>query len=804
MLTNYLKSIWRNFSRNRAFTLINISGLVMGLSSCILIAQFVTYELGYDKFWLNGDRVYRVQLDRYNNGERTTRWAAGAMGIGPDIKANFPEVEAYVRMAKSDALLSNGDTFFKEEGIYYASQDFFRVFGYPLLEGSDTSALKGPNKMVISQSLARKYFGDVNPVGKTLRNNGRTEYLITGMFEDFPANTHMRVDALLSFATYAKLVGRTDESQLTYWQWDGFFTYLLLNEKASPTELSSKFPAFIEKQAGEEMKRDNAGMVFNLQRLSDIHLDSDFMEEFKANGDRATVYFLGVIAFLILLIAWINYVNLTTAKSIERAREVGVRKVMGGLRSQLVRQFLLESVLMNIIAIGLSIVIVAMIMPWFNQFSGQATDFGLLDQGLFWVVALLAVVAGAVLSGMYPALILSSYRPVDVLKGRFKNTGQGVLFRKGMVVVQFVASIALVVGTFTVYQQLDFMRSQKLGVNIDQTVVLRSPNIRDSTYRGKYEVFKDRVTQYSEVSFVSASTSVPGEKANWNAGGIRTLRQQEEEANQYRVIEMDHDFIPSYGLEVVVGRAFSGDVTNENTNVLLNESGARLMGYQRPEQAINDQIYFWGDTFRIVGVLRDFRLESAKKAYDPMVFRYSPSPNNYYSIRFNTANVKESMVHFEQVWKELFPGNPFNYFFLDDHYDKQYRADQQFGEIFGMFALLAIFIACLGLFGLSSLTAIQRTKEIGVRKVMGASLTSILALVGKDYVLLIAVAIVFAVPAAWWVMSAWLQEFANRIPLSWVLFALPSALVVIIAMVTVSFHTLRAARTDPAKSLRYE
>jgi putative ABC transport system permease protein len=769
----------------------------------MLIAQYVIYELSYDKFWGNSDQVFRMQLDRYDKGELSTRWAGGSLGIGPDIKAHFPEVRYFVRLCKSNAQLSFGDTYFKEEGVYYASKDFFRVFGYPLVKGVDSTALMGLNSMVISRSMAKKYFGEEDPMGKTLRNNGRTDYLITGVFEDLPENTHVKVSALLSFATYAKLNNRRDESEMSSWQWDGFLTYILLRDNASPEALEAKLPAFVEKQVGEELKQYNAGMVFHLQPLSDIHLDSNFIEEFETNGDRSTVYFLGLVAVLILIIAWINYINLSTAKSIERAREVGVRKVMGGFRQQLIQQFLFESMLLNLLAVALAIGMVVTLTPWFSGLTGKDFGYVLFQQKIFWVWSIGLIAGGALLSGMYPALVLSSYRPVEVLKGRFKNTGQGVWFRKGMVVLQFVASITLVVGTYTVYQQLDFMRSQKLGVNIDQVVVVRAPNVVDSTYMGRYEGFKQRLLQHNEVTAVCASTEVPG-GPGYNAGGIRTLRQRDDESNQYRVIHMDHDFIPSYGLEMAAGRPFSADVPNEQSSVLLNESGMRLLGFAKAEDAINDQIYFWGDTFRIVGVVKNYRQESLKKAFDPLVFRYDKAPRTYYSIRFNTSNSQESMARFEQDWKELFPGNPFNYFFLDDQYNNQYKADRQFGEVFTIFAFLAICIACLGLFGLSSLTAIQRTKEIGVRKVMGASISSIIALVGKDYIILVGVAIIFAIPAAWWVMSGWLQGFANRIPLSWLLFALPSALVVVIAMITVSFHTLRAARTDPAKSLRYE
>ncbi|MDL5051544.1 ABC transporter permease [Oscillatoria amoena NRMC-F 0135] len=741
MVQNYFISIVRYISRNKAFTIINVSGLTIGIAACMLIAQFALHEFSYDKFLKNHDRIYRVQLDRYNKGERTTRWAAGCLGIGPDLKANFPEVERFVRLTKSNALLAHGDLFFKEENVYYSSADFFRIFSIPLIEGVDSLVLKQPNTMVISRSLAKKYFGEVNPVGKTMRNNGRVEYLITGLFEDIPAKSHLKIDALLSFSTYAVLVGRASEEELTEWQWDGFLTYIQLNKNTNPQELAVKLPAFVEERQGEELKRYEAGMVFHLQPISDIHLDSNFIGEFKPNGDRDTANFLSIVAVLIIIIAWINYVNLATAKSIERAREVGVRKVMGSLRAQLIHQFLFESLILNLIAVTVAIAMVVLLTPWFSGLTGRPLDNLLFNEPVFWGLMLLLILGGALISGLYPSFVLSGFRPVEVLKGRFRNSGQGVLLRKGMVVVQFVTSITLIVGTFTVYQQITFMRSHRLGVDIAQTLILRTPNITDSTYQSKYEVFRERLLQYPEINSVTASTAVPGRSPDWNAGGIRRLSQREEDANQYRVIAMDKNFIPAYGLEVIAGRSFSGDSKGEEGSVILNETGARLMGFTNPEEAINDRINFWGDTCRIIGIVKDYRQESIKKAPEPLIFRYSPAPGGYYSIKIHGSDIRNSMANLELQWKEFFPGNPFNFFFLDDYYNQQYQADQQFGTVFGLFSALAIFIACLGLLGLSSLTVLQRTKEIGVRKVLGASVNSILGLVSREYMVLMVWAI---------------------------------------------------------------
>ena len=802
MIRNYLTSALRYISRNKAFTTINVLGLAIGMMACMLIMQFVLHEFSYDNFHTKKDRIVRLQLDRYNKGEISTRWASGALGIGPDLKSNFPEIETFVRMRSSNAVFSYQDLYFKEEGVYYASEDFFSVFSFKLIDGIDSLVLKEPFKAVLSRSLAKKYFGDENPIGKTIKNNGKDQYEVAGVFEDLPVNTHMKVNALLSFESFVSLVNQPQ--QMTSWQWDGFMTYLLLGKNVDKKAFEAKIPAFVQKREGELLKRVNGDMVFNLQPITDIHLDSDFIGEFKPNGNRKSAYFLSVVAVLILIIAWINYINLSTAKSIERAREVGVRKVMGSFRTQLVQQFLFESLLLNSIAVVMAIVLVVLLTPSFSELTGRQLDYLLFKKNMFWAWIVVLIAGGALLSGLYPAFVLSSYKPVEVLKGRFKNSGQGVYFRKGMVITQFVASITLIIGTFTVYRQIRFMQSQDLGVDLEQTLILNSPNVVDSTYEQKFAVFKEQIKQYPEVINVSASTSVPGRQPGWNAGGIRRISQRDDESNQYRVIMMDHDFIPLYGLKVVAGRGFSGETSNEESRVLINEAAARRLGFSKIEDAINDQIYFWGDTFSIAGVLKNYHQESLKKEHEPLVFRYASAPGGYYSIKFKTSKVKESMSRFEEQWKQLFPGNPFLSFFLDDHYNQQYQADQQFGKVFGIFSALAIFIACLGLFGLSSLTALQRTKEIGVRKVLGASVPGILRLVTKDYIVLLTIAIGISVPLSWWIMNGWLSDFASRIELAWWIFALPGILVVFIALMTVSIHTLKAARTNPTRSLRYE
>ncbi|MEO1055032.1 MAG: ABC transporter permease, partial [Bacteroidota bacterium] len=553
MLKNYFKIAVRSVLKNQVFSLINVMGLAVGMAACVLIMQYVQTEFSYDQFHAKKSDIYRLQQNRYDKGELSTQWAAGCAGVGPALKESLPEVIEQVKMHGSNAVLANGDISFREERTYYASEAFFEIFSYNLIEGVDSLVLKEPYKVVLSESTAKKYFKEENPMGKTLNLNGRWDFEVTGIFEDVPENTHMKFDVLFSFETYVDLVS---ENARTAWQWDGFYTYIMLEPGTDPKELESKIPAIVEQYAGEELKQFDAGQEFLLQSLSDIHLYSDYMMEFEANGDGDATYFLAIIAVFIMIIAWINYINLATAKSLDRAREVGVRKVMGSFKSQLVKQFLMESFLLNAIAVVLALGIVLVALPYFNTLSGKTLTFALISTPEFWLTLTVLFILGGFLSGLYPAFVLSGFKPVSVLKGKFRASDKGNMLRKGLVIFQFFASVFLMVGTFTVYKQITYMRSQDLGVDIAKTLVLRSPNVTDSTYQSKYDAFKQHIGQYANVEFVSASTAVPGRQPDWNAGGIRRVHQDESYSKQYRIVGGDYDFVEAYQLEMAVGRTF--------------------------------------------------------------------------------------------------------------------------------------------------------------------------------------------------------------------------------------------------------
>ncbi|NOT76196.1 MAG: FtsX-like permease family protein [Cyclobacteriaceae bacterium] len=803
MIRNYFKTALRNILKNKIFSLINVLGLAVGLAGSMLIARYVMHELSYDQDQVRKERIFRVHLDRYNKGQLETQWAAGAAAIGPDLKANFQEVQYYVRMHEDKETFSHNDVTFKEENVYFASEDFFRVFSYPLIQGIDSVVLRAPHSIVISKTFAKKYFGDQDPIGKNLKKNGREDWTVTGVFEDLPVNTHMKVDALLSFSTFIGYMRSPDD--LNTYQWDGFMTYVQLRPNANVSTLQSKLPAFVESKVGEDLKKYNAGMVFKLEPITRIHLyASNLMMDFGPNGNGKSVYFLGIIAVFILVIAWINYINLSTARSMERAREVGVRKVMGSFKSQLIWQFMLESFIINLTAFLVAVLGVLILLPSFSNLSGTNINASFFTDSVFIGGTIAVFILGVIFSGIYPAFVLSGFKPVTVLKGKMQTSAQGSYLRKGLVIFQFAASITLIVGTFTVYRQLDFMRTADQGVNIDQTIVVRGPGIHDSTYVNRFKAFQSDMISYPEVVGVTASTSIPGRQPDWNAGGIRKVGEPDDMGNQYRVLGVDESFVPTFELKIVAGRNFSQEMKTDRSAVLFNESAIRQIGYKTPEEAIDQEIYFWGDTFRIVGVLKDYRQESMKRNFEPLIFRNIDDARSFYSIRVKSNEMKSFVTLAEEKFKASFPGNPFLFFFMDDYYNQQYQSDIQFGKVFGIFATLAIFIACMGLFGLSSYTVVQRTKEIGVRKVLGATVPQIIQLLFKDFAVLVAVAILISVPIAWIVMSNWLNEFATRITLSWWLFVIPGLIVMGIAWLTISLHTFKAASANPVESLRYE
>lgn len=802
MLKNYLTATIRNLRRHKFYAAINIFGLVIGMTAGFMILQHVYYELSYDDFFENKENIYRVQTNRYNNGELTTQWAAGCAGVGNHMNQDFPEVLDYVLMHSSQAQISEGEKYFELESPYYASANFFEVFSIPLIQGVDSLVLKEPWTVVLSESLAKKIFGDENPVGKRIKQNDATDFTVTGVYKDIPERSHMNFDLLYSFESYVRF---TSENARNAWQWDGFLNYVVLHPDTDVNALAEKFPDWIMDREGEELANYNAGMEFILQPLQKIHLISNYIAEIKPTGNEKTTYFLLIIGLFVLFIAWINYINLTTARALSRAKEVGIRKVMGSYRAQLITQFMFESFVLNLLAFILSAAVVLLIFPAFSNFVGRNTFYTWPEAPFFWIGLVIVFVSGFLLSGFYPAFVLSNFKPITVLKGKFSGSNSGNNLRKGLVTFQFLASVVLITGTFVVYKQMDFMQSQNLGVNINQKMIIKTPGFSSDSVRVlKDSYFKNLLDNNSIVNGYTTSSAVPGRKADWNAGGIRLINQTEAEGNQYRVIGCDDQFLDFYELELVEGRGFDRTFGAEEENVIFNEAAINVLGFKEAREAINKKINFWGDTFNIVGVVKNYRQESPKLAYDPLVFRYFSSSTGFYSVDINTNNMRESVDQIEATWESAFGSKIFDFFFLDDYYNEQYKSEVKFGSIFGLFAGLAILVACLGLFGLASFITSLRSKEVGVRKVLGASLQQLLRLLTWDFVKLVIISILIAAPLSWWLMNNWLQDFESRIQLGVGLFLLPALVIVLIAIGTVAFHTFKTARLNPAETLHDE
>ena len=807
MLRNYFKTAWRNIKRHKAYSAINILGLAIGIAACLLILQYVSYELNYEDFQVNKDRIYRVQQDRYNDGKLSTQWAAGAFAVGNSFKAAIPEIEDYVKVIGNGRVTTDvKNQPLKIERVFFTNNSFFNIFTYPLIAGDKNNALKAPFTTALSETTAKKIFGTTNVVGKTLQLNRRDNYTINAVYKDPPANTQLKPDMLLSYATFQKwTTDSAGNGPETAWQWDGCLTYLLLHKDANPAVVEKKFIPVVEKYTAEDAKKYNSTAVYHLQPMKDIHLYSHYMMEPGENGDGKTVYLLLGIAFFIVVIAWVNYINLATARAITRAREVGVRKAVGSQRSQLIMQFLSESAVLNGFALLLALGIVLVAIPGFNEISGQQLSFSLFGQRDFWFGLTGLFLIGVFFSGLYPAFILSGFNPIEVLKGKTGTTKQGGLLRKSLVVFQFAASLFLLIGTVTVYQQIQYMRRQSLGMNIDQTLIVSAPIVGiDSTFLQKMTAFKQELQRQPAINDITVSTSIPGEPVGWNAGGIKLVGQDESRSKQYRVIGVDYDYMKTYGLKLIAGRAFDKSFGSDKHSVIFNKKAIEQLGFNKPGDAIGKKIDFWGDQYTIEGVAENFHQQSLREAYEPLILRLIPDVNGSISIKTTAATAAQTIKGVKTEWDKFFPGNTLEYFFLDDHFDEQYKADKRFGQVFGLFTSLAILVACLGLFGLASFTTLQRTKEIGIRKVLGASVGSILNLLYREFAWLLLIAFIIAAPVAWFTTANWLQDYAFRIGLHWAFFVLPFIVIVLIAWITVSFQSIKAAVANPVKSLRTE
>ena len=819
MIKNYLKIAWRNLVNNKADSLINIVGLSVGMAACLLILEFVSFELSYDRFNKNAPDIYRVTNDRFQNGKLVQHGTITYSAVGPAMKADFPEILNNTRVEPMGSLiLIDGDKKMEVKETMAVDNEFLSIFSYPLLAGDAKTALKDPNTIILSETLARKIYSIPNNdysslLGKTLKiTRDSLPYKITGICKDVPANSHLQFDLLGSYITLYTQKYPWKEAEYDFTDSD-FWHYLQLKPGTNYKLLEAKFAAFSQRHF-QGNKVSGSDEKFLLQPLLKTHLYSDYEYEIGKTGSSMAVWGMLIIASLIIIIAWVNYINLTTARSMNRAKEVGIRKVAGATRSQLIRQFLTESFLMNLIALVVAGIIVYLVQNGFNQLVERELSLSYLFSDAVTGLHIKALVVsglilGILVSGFYPAFVLSSFKPILVLKGKYSQTGKGIFLRRLLVTTQFAATVALIIGSFVVYRQIRFVNTQSLGMNLSGVLIVKPPVLSsfDSSFISHETTFKSELGQIPGVMMASSSGRVAGDELG-RAFNVHRTDKNTDTKITIRNMGIDFNFLNLYDIPLVKGRNFVQTDYNPDfnklSNIIISEAAVKTLGFSSNDEALGKNLVVWNKTWNVIGVIRDFHQKSLHYAIEPVVMMPFCGTDHPISVKLNAKDLASTVQAIKAKYNAFFPGNLFDYYFLDNRFQALYKNDLLFGKVFALFAGFAICIACLGLLGLSLFTTAQRTKEIGVRKVLGASSSSIVFLLSKDFVRLIIISFLIASPLAWYVMNSWLDGFAYRIPISWWIFPGAGLLAVCIALGTVSFQTMRAAAMNPAKSLRSE
>lgn len=813
MLKNYLLIALRNFRRRKGHSFINIAGLTIGLACCLLIFQHVSFEYSYDRFHENERELHRVIQAIGPIGDEPQEATFTPLALGEALAETMPEVVRYTRVHPmySPAMVVNPaapDRVFEEDEAFYVDPAFLEMFTFPLAEGDTREAL-APWTALISEPMARKYFGDRNPIGEILEIQGQVNgtYRVTGVLQDVPKNSHLRFEMLLPIDDLLREGQYATEAD--GWSSNNFITYVQLHPDADLADVDRKMAAMLEERRGADLTEGGFHGYLRAQPIHDVYLNVDVMAFSTAAGSYRTVYFFSIIGLITLLIALVNYVNLATARALDRAREVGVRKAVGAQRRQLVAQFLSESGLTIGLAALLAVVLAVALTPFVNDIADTHLGLGLWLQPGFWAALLATLLLSTALAGLYPSFVLSSFQPAVVLKGKGGSFRGHQWLRRGLVVFQFGAAVVLIGGTAVVYQQLAYMRGMDLGLDLEQVVTVPGPRLvaEGATLTSARLTFVEEIRRQPGVRQVATSWALPGQGFNWH--GASVWRAEHEQASSIRgvIAYVDTSFASLYGLETVAGTLFDERHALWGTTapwpVLANESAVRALGFATPEEALGHPILLVGNEVRIVGVLRDFNWSSAHEERENIFFGLTTS-GGHISLRVAATDLPATLAAVEQTYSALFPGNVFSYRFIDEAFGAQYEEDRRFATLFSLFAGLAIAIACLGLFGLATFTAQQRTKEIGVRKVLGASVPYIVGLLSKDFLKLVAIAVVLGLPIVYVLMSRWLEDFAYRIEIGPTVLVLVGALTVLIALLTVSYQSIRAATADPVKALRSE
>jgi len=829
MLRNYFLLATRHLLKSKLFSFINILGLAIGMAACFLIVQYVAYERSFDRFHDDPGSVYRVTNTIKQASGNVISMATNHPGAGPGLKQSFPEVADYSRIVHQSIFLGDVSawsvvgpdgkmTVFNEENVYDADPSFLTMFNFPMVDGDRATALEDKSSIVISETVARKFFGTPGAaVGKVLRMNGQRSFTIAGVVQ-VPQNSHVHFDILTSFFLREGWGGGWDTEWS--WKWPEFYTYVRLQKNADPNALQAKFPDFITRTYGERLKQLGNSDVWAIQPIVDVHLNAgNLQKEREVHGSGQMIAFLSLVAALILVVAWINYVNLSTCKSVERAREVGVRKVAGATRYQLVFQFLTEAFIVNGMAVVLAVLMIIGTLPFFVQLTGKNIGTSLLEleilrDPVFWYVTTAILILGSLTAGLYPAFVLSSFRIVSVLKGKFLGSGSGIVLRKALVGVQFAISVMLIAGTLVVYRQVTFMRHQDLGYD-DQLFMVKAPVVADSLYTTRWLAFRSEAERIARIKSLTPTTEIPGKfisQVNYIARQDASPEGNIEAAHVYT----DHTFSKTFGVDIVAGENFNemDYIRYERdrtvaTRIMLNEAAVHRLGFKNADEAIGRLIKFglgprdWPG--EIIGVFKDYHQRSLREGYSPIIyFPMKDYAGQYVAFNMSMESASETIGNIEGLFHKHFPGNEFNYFFLDDYFDQQYSSDQKFGKIFGIFSGLALLVAALGQLGLSTFMISQRTREVAIRKVLGASVTGMIRLFSRDFVVLVIVSSVVTLPELYIFANQWLDTFAFRVEIGWLLFIVPGLILLLISLATVGLQTLRTGLQNPVKVLRSE
>lgn len=805
MIISNFRFAFRQLTKNKVFSLVNILGLSLSMVACLLIYKYVSFEKSFDVYHTNADSIYRIY--RIADGEDPDDGVASIfLGITPLLKRDAPEFEYVARVIDSDKIFQSfAFTYFNDQGRvntfnipngYFADHDALGIFTLNWLEGKNSHSLKNPNEIVISSSYAERFFGNEEAVGKVLRfKNMGADYKVTGVFEDVPENSHFKFDVLCSFSSLPR-----EWNLDTTFGWGNFYTYAKLVDGTDLARLEPKMNELIG-QHGEAWYKSE-GVYFKFQLIQDIHLNSHHSYELEANGNNETVNFLSIIGIFIMIIAWVNYINLSSSKLVDRAKEVGIRKVMGSYKRQLISQFLIESLLINLLALVVSLTILQLTRGFFQDLTGIPISFFQPNTLITTLVFSVIFTLGSLVFGFYPALLFSNQKVSIVLRGKSRVSKSGHLLRQVLTVFQYTIAVVLILGTIAVKQQLSFMQNQSLGMDIDKTLVVKKPFMEVESRASSKALFMNSVRQMSEVKEISASSEIPGyeiSRMRWIALGPG----EDDKALYAKDIAIDESFVDLYGIEVLYGRSFSNDFQDSASVVLSLSTAQELLGPENLAGWIGKTIFYETAPYRLIGILSDISQESLKVNTKPHIYTKA-NRDKFYSIKLNTANMSDAVGQIETAFNSSFTSSHFEYFFLDAYYDRQYKADRLFGQIFSFFSLLAIVITSLGLFGLSLYNIGQRAREMSIRKILGAPINNIFYLLTKEYLILMGVAAAFGLPIGYYFVSEWLSGFAYQMNVTTLLFLMPLFLMLILTLITICYQVLKVVFSNPAETLRYE